>query len=353
MIPAAYATWIKAEGHLDLLRNNATKDELIIYGSGNYTSIHTAVVGENSVCPVDQEDLLRWNYNPCSSLASYVYGWERGDVCIEIERGVSGSGTKTLKDAQPLVFKRTFEGWKGEDESYFEILQEYSHLTDIHWRPEQHAYCRFDKQQGDLDPVVSITSKKYMALVSFKRKLLEQYLAVSNSVLVRMFDFTLLRQENFSGWPDGDEKVFTESNDFFYRQKIIPGYAAFTRGVQIIRPSRPRAKILSSMEESLFGRKEGKYVEFIAYDWRNKRIANISTDPGATTNYFQAGENSLPFELSPAFFRPEVLLKYKGDRNKYTVGERDIHCRNTWMLRRYDVNEAGQIHPPPHDFFGQ
>jgi hypothetical protein len=54
--------------------------------------------------------------------------------------------------------------------------------------------------------------------------------------------------------------------------------------------------------------------------------------------------NSLPFELSPAFFRPEVLSKYKVDRDKYTVGPRDIHCRSAWTLRGYDVNGAGQVH---------
>jgi hypothetical protein len=36
--------------------------------------------------------------------------------------------------------------------------------------------------------------------------------------------------------------------------------------------------------------------------------------------------------LSPAFFRPEVLLKYKADRDKYTVGERDVSCRAAWHL---------------------
>jgi len=48
--------------------------------------------------------------------------------------------------------------------------------------------------------------------------------------------------------------------------------------------------------------------------------------------------------LSPAFFNPEVLLKYKGDRDKYTVGERDLSCRTAWHLEAIDVNEAGQVH---------
>lgn len=86
------------------------------------------------------------------------------------------------------------------------------------------------------------------------------------------------------------------------------------------------------------------YVEFIAQDWRNGQVTRISTNPTATTNYFVAKENDLPFELSPAFFRPEVLSKYKTDREKYTVGERDIHCRSSWYLRGYDVNKAGQVH---------
>ena len=78
--------------------------------------------------------------------------------------------------------------------------------------------------------------------------------------------------------------------------------------------------------------------------WRNGRVTNISTDPRTTTNYFQTEGNSLPFELSPAFFRPDVLLKYKSDSDKYVVDDRHIRCRSAWELRSYDVNNAGQVH---------
>ena len=339
-----YAVWIKADGHLALLRDNAKEDELIIYGSGDYTFIHAVVVSEHSLFPPDQDDLLGWNSNPFKPFASYTYGGRRDGVWIE--RTDHTSGCKTLEDARQLVFGRTFEGWKGNDRSYFEILQEYLHLTEIHWRPEQQAYVRFN-ENGDFDHIVSVTSKEDqgdVALVSFKREPLEQYLAASNSVLIRMFDFSLLRRENFSGWPDGDEDTIAESDAFFYRKKVIYGYAAYTRGVQIICPSRSKAEIFASLKESWSGNKGGEYVEFIAHDWRNRCVTKISTDPTATTNYFQAHENFLPFELSPTFFRPEVLLKYKGDRDKYTVYERDIYCRGAWTLQRYDVNEANQVH---------
>ena len=52
----------------------------------------------------------------------------------------------------------------------------------------------------------------------------------------------------------------------------------------------------------------------------------------------------MPFELSPVFFRPDVLLKYKSDTEKYVVSDRVIRCRSAWELRSYDINDAGQVH---------
>ena len=156
-----------------------------------------------------------------------------------------------------------------------------------------------------------------------------------------MFDFTLLRRyEDFVGWPDTPDNVVQQS-PIFYRQKIA-GSAAYTRGVQIIQPSHPSTTTNLALASQTLNVE--RYVDFVAYDWRNKRVTTISTDPSATTNYSQASENSLPFEVSPAFFDPEVLAKYKNDTDKYAVEDRRIHCRAAWELCSYDTNEVGQIH---------
>jgi hypothetical protein len=288
---------------------------------------------------------MGWNFNPYMSIASYVTGGGRNDEWVE--RGLSGTGTKTLENATQLIFGRTFEGWTGLGRNYYELHQEYAHLADIHWRPEQRAYCRFN-EQGDLEPVVSVTTREdkgsTMALVSFKWEPLEEYLVASKASLVRMFDFTLLRRSGFYGWSNKPPQRVDESDHFFYHRGVMPDYAAYTRGVQIIRPRRPEKAIFTRSTDGSFRQKNKEYAEFIAYDWRNSRITKISTDPTATANYFNAGGNSLPFEVSPAFFRPAVLLKYKADRDKYTVGERDVSCRAAWHLEGIDVNEAGQVH---------
>ena len=338
---ADFATWIKANEHLDLLRQDPHSDEIIVEASGPYTYIKTIVADQSSLLSLEKEDLLVWSA-PFPLIAGYCWGGGRNDVWIE--REICNLGNKTLKEARQLVFTRRFEGLEGKESSYYELSQDYGHVTDVHWRQELGAYCRFD-ERGDFWPVVSITRKETVqevSLVSFKREPLDEYLAASHSVLIRMFDFTMFRFGNFSGWPDGPEDRIVESDDFFFRQKVVPGYAAYTTGVQIIGPSRPTDEIFASMKGK--HSRGGPYVEFIAHDWRNGHVSDISTDPAETTNYFQSNENALPYELSPAFFRPEVLQKYKADHDKYTIRERDIYCRNAWSLRRYDVNEAGQVH---------
>ncbi|WP_019215744.1 hypothetical protein [Legionella tunisiensis] len=51
-----------------------------------------------------------------------------------------------------------------------------------------------------------------------------------------------------------------------------------------------------------------------------------------------------PFETSPAFFKPEVLSKYKNNPDKYEVTERGISCLGVWTLSPYSINEEGQVH---------
>lgn len=340
-----FSEWIKAEAHLAFLRQNTRAEELVIYAAGECTFVHSVVVPNERLMPIDKEDLMGWNFNPWRSIAGYVSGGGRDDIWVE--RGLSGTGTKTLEDAVQLVFGRTFEGWSGPERNYYELHQEYAHLAGIHWRPEKRAYCRFN-EHGDLESLVSVTpgadKGNNITLVSFKWDPLEEYLAASNASLVRMFDFTLLRRSGFSGWSNEPPVIFVESDYFFCRQQVMPGYAAYTRGVQIISPHRPKKAVFTGITDGWFRKKNKQYVEFIAHDWRNDLVVKISTDPSATANYFNAKGNSLPYELSPAFFRPEVLLKYKGDRDKYTVRERDVSCRAAWHLKSIDVNEAGQVH---------
>ena len=84
------------------------------------------------------------------------------------------------------------------------------------------------------------------------------------------------------------------------------------------------------------------YAKFKIYDRKNDTNVETSCGPEFISNYFQKSE--LPWEISPAFFRPEVLHRFKADPEKYTLEDRSISCRNAWHLKTYDINNAGQVH---------
>ena len=338
---ASFDTWITARSQLAVLAENSTEDELIIHAAANSFFVDTAIVPRADVTHGDRTDLLQWS----SDLGPVAgYSTVSGDDRIIIDRGTSFDGSKLLGSATRLVYRREFIGLKTDDSCYMEASQEYLHLSECHWRPERGAYCRFDKN-GDFDPIISVSvQNRGVTLVSFSREALEEYLAASDSLLVRLFDFTLTRPGRFVEWPDcGPRTVRDPTNPYLvFKQTIVPGCGSYARGYQIVNVS-PSDKVWERQRRRWFGGGAEKYVKFCAYDCRNKTITKISTRPGATANYFNAEGTTLPFEVSPAFFRAEVLHKYTADADKYTVKDRDIRCRGAWELRAYGVNEAGQV----------
>ena len=338
-----YDEWITAAGHLRFLNNNANSDEVVIFANGEYTYVDTILVPRKWLVRADRSKISSLTFDSYSSVASYVWGGGKKDVWVE--RGVQLEFNGKQVGSQ-LVFCRSFEGWEGKGQHYVEINQEYAHIAGIHWRPEKNAYCRFD-ELGDLEATVSITNRnatENLTLVTFKWDELEKYLSAMDSVLVRRFDFTLLRRDKFNGWPKIPPVETDASNEMSYHQLVCPGHAAYTTGRQIIRPKKTKKSIQNEIRGVVGDSPKRQFAEFIAFDFRNNMVTEISTSPEATTNYFQAEGNSLPFELSPVFFRPEVLSKYKTDRDKYSFVDRDLYCRNAWRLRGVDVNEAGQVH---------
>ncbi|WP_417794412.1 hypothetical protein [Terasakiella pusilla] len=338
---APYLEWIQGEQHLHFLQQNTANDnELIIYASDKHSFVHTLVVPNEFLFPIDADDLLGWSMNPFTHAACYVSGG--GEPGVRVEKESCDDGTKTLRSAKNLIYMRSIEGETGAGSTYCEVAQEFSHLTGIHWKTSQRAFCKYD-ENGDLKPIVSVTLKEdadECYLVTIDREELNYYLAASNASLVRVYDFTLINYDGFLGWTSRPEEIVELSENFIFRKKNDGGAGSYLRGFEVI----PTHKSSADLEANWFATEEKDFADFVAFDWRNKVVRKISTAPEATTNYFVADQNDLPFELSPAFFRPEVLLKYKTDREKYTVTTRSISCRAAWSLRGYDVNEAGQIH---------
>jgi hypothetical protein len=339
---ASFNTWLEMADAVAFLRRNVQEDEFVMYAIMQHTYIHGVLVPVSVVDPPNIEDLLSWN---CTAYSGWgVVFASSPHPSVAIAPPLDGTGSSTLDKGEQLVFARSFEGRLGE-EDYHEILQKFLHISEIHFVPERSAYCRFDKH-GDIEDVIRVVEIPAKAgefggtVITFKRDVLDRYLALTDSAIVRTFDFTRLWLSRFGMWSKGHEAQLVKNDALFYRKHVEPGHASYMRGCQIVSSSMSKESIARDFWRPSSEKRE--YESFIAHDWKNNVVKEISCAPGQTANYFT--ESNLPFELSPAFFRPEVLSKYKADSEKYRLGERSITCRSAWHLKNYDINEAGQVH---------
>ena len=343
---STYQNWRTGLRHIETLRENARANELIVAALGSATFVHTAVVDANHPGLRDYKGLRDWNCSLGCQTATQCSWTMTGDD-VRFERVEHDWGTSALAGGWPLVYGRTFEGLRSPEAEYFEVAQPYTHHAEAHWRRERSAFCRFDRS-GDWEDIVSISHPEGgdgVTLISFARDALDRYLVEHRAVLVRIFDFTFRRQGGHIRWHPSECVVHEMDQEVTFTQQLaIDGSISAARGAQIVRPMLSKADVVSRIRNRWSGDdEEDEPIQYKVLDIRHGGVATVSTDKSTTTNYFEAHENELPFDTSPAFFRPDVLAKYKGDTEKYTTFENRIVCRGGWSLKSYSVNEAGQI----------
>jgi hypothetical protein len=343
--PDDYAKWITGEEHLRFLSEDAEGDELIVYASSQHVFQYAVIVPEQELRQqIDTGDL------------GTLLDFEGGIEFTRADYTWAGSGQRTFVDshpklwrdalpgARPLIYLRNQIRVQAEAEDQFELLQEYAHLVGLPCASPNGRFVLLDENGDDAD-VVSISKDQdppVWSVVSFMRYPLAQFLAASESVLIRMFDFSLYDPRTFSMWPQDQEPVTVEESGTVF-WKLDAGYAGYLRGVQFLDEQGSRDDILASIKRGPLPRRTGRPVTFLIHDWRNKRLVEVSPDPAATTDYVEK-RAGVPFEVSPAFFRPEVLRKYETNPQKYSMEGRDISCSDSWRLRAIGRNAAGQVH---------
>lgn len=340
----AYKKWAEQKEFL-LFLLNTTYDEIPLYVSFKGTYIYSVLLPENILKGDYIDDLMGWQCTPNSSWGyGYSFGRKGKPKKIFISSPFDSAGSKLLEKAAPITFLRYFDG-RIDRKSYVEINQKIIHLHDLHFIEEKNAYCRLN-EDGDVEEIISIRHPSDETIVRIKQEVLDFHLFITKSVLLRLFDRGLCNNWlNFHEEGRKEDKFSDSKNEIYARRGILfdkKGLptASYLRGFQIIRNKQPRKKMMALLTgESL---EPKKYEKFIAWDWKHNKIAECSCDPKKLGNYFTKSDK--PFGTSPAFFKPDVLLKYKQNPEKYTLDQRHIACRNSWNLQTYDINKVGQVH---------
>lgn len=110
-----------------------------------------------------------------------------------------------LHCAEPIVFRRSFEGMSNYDPP-IELSQKFVHSLGLHFMAERNAYCCLNSE-GDLEEIIQIfrdvgtgefDSRRTLVLI--KAKQLAEFMAVGGYALYRKFDVTRFVPGSFSKW---------------------------------------------------------------------------------------------------------------------------------------------------------
>lgn len=216
-----------------------------------------------------------------------------------------------------------------------------SHVLDIHWVEEKHAWCKLN-ELGEIVPIANWIQQDNLTLCTLREEELDFYLFLADACLVRLFDVSRSLDWGFSLSGNELEKRCIEEEHEIYAIRTLKGdpnkpSASFLRGVQIIRCKKPREELLLKLK----GKELREYASFVIWDWKHGIEQEWTSNPEKIGNYFV--DSDYPFGTSPAFFKPDVLSKYRQDPSRYKIHDRCIESKGAWSLR-YDINEEGQIH---------
>jgi len=219
------------------------------------------------------------------------------------------------------------------------------HALGLHFVAERNAYCRLD-ERGDIQDAIRVIrielspAQESLTVVTILAKDLSTYMTLADMALVYFFDFTRFKSGTFGGWGD-HPRIDRKAPDLFYHGGSIED-ASYVNGRMIVRSAIPLRQLIDEWKEESHPTAKKEYARFKIFDRKNKVKVETSCAPEFLSNYFQ--DSSLPWEISPAFFRADVLHRFKADPDKYSMDDRSISCRDAWYLKSYDINEAGQVH---------
>lgn len=337
--PGEFEEWITQTDVIPFLESEVQDDYVILFALHDHVYVSSMLVPSGHITTSQMSTLLDWQ--PISSNSWGI--WTNQDRTW-LEHGLAGERSDLMGRGEPLFFSRGFEG-EAELRSYYELPQKLTHILELHYVEGRKAWCKLDRLGNVVEVVKLIRSaegRQRYTFIVMRRDSLAEYAGLTNMQLLRMFDFTRLKTGSFFGWGDHSVTALPEHPSIAGKLGIIPNHASYTRGVQIVPLALSQEAIHRLHGMSSSRDLERDHATFIAMDVKNHRIAELSCNPLELDSYFE--DTGKPWQVTPAFFRPEVLLKYKSDREKYKLKSRSIECRGSWHLATYDINAAGQVH---------
>jgi hypothetical protein len=230
---------------------------------------------------------------------------------------------------EPLVLRRSFHGIKP---AHFELTEEFRLYLNLYDDRANQRLLRIN-DAGDEEEVVRFRADR----VEVRTRELREFINVKQMHLALFFDITRFVPHTLGelGLEEREEPHRSEGLSYCFivrdmeHRMVGSGRKTMSRliGKKLIAPKPRKSGELPIEPEYVRGTEEF----IIGVDEDGKPI-RFTSDPDKLANYFGANPGA-PHYLTPVFFRREVLGKYYGQPEKYSVADGQLRCGALWSLR--------------------
>lgn len=277
--------------------------------------LHSALVSDEKLS--DALSRYEWDLRKGSNGVSEIWSDGKWSFCHD--------GIDVL---EPFVLYRSANY---DIDNYVELSQDFRVLLNMHDRyvsPTEHCFV-VDNENGDWEKVAEIKGET----IRIKLTILRKYLALRRMNLLLFFDEMRFSQQSFQelGLTPVMNQIVKDDDYIYSYSSLVNCHADGNKsGGWIMGKCVLRYREKDYNRDS-FDQDDRQYAEFI-YDYDDEgEPMSHSCKKEFLSNYFVAnGDN--PLEMTPIFFKKEVLDKYYSNPNKYTVSDGAVGYEGSWSL---------------------
>lgn len=277
--------------------------------------LHSALVSDEKLS--DALSRYEWDLRKGSNGVSEIWSDGKWSFCHD-----------DIDVLEPFVLYRSANY---DIDNYVELSQDFRVLLNMHDRyisPTEHCFV-VDNENGDWEKVAEIKGET----IRIKLTSLRKYLALRRMNLLLFFDEMRFSQQSFKelGLTPVMNQIVKDDDYIYNYSSLVDCHADGNKsGGWIMGKCVLRYREKDYNRDS-FDQDDKQYAEFI-YDYDDEgEPMSHSCKKETLSNYFVAnGDN--PLEMTPIFFKKEVLDKYYSNPNKYTVSDGAVGCEGSWSL---------------------
>ena len=265
-----------------------------------------------------------WDLMIGEGLPGFSTSWDGDKEVTNYRRYGASTGVR------PLVFRRSFHGAVqdySEIDEEFRLYHNLAEAKNFGGNHQHDSLLSFD-DSGRAIEVVQITRNEVQARLRY----IKQFQAAR-----RLHLGIFVESVRFSNIPVStlaeDQRRIAQVDGYLRRRLIVDSCESlgefktlsWLRGKAIIPP--PLQEMAGMWP---FGQDEEEpTVNFIVGLDENGNEIEHTSDPSKLKNYFGANPDAFA-DITPVYFRREVLVKYYAEPDRYTVTDGQLSCLNLW-----------------------